>query len=284
MATLLFAVSGFFLALIPPALAVTISLIALVLLLYFVLSSGCATFPQMLDDVAAALALVHKEKHNLVVPRAAKGLGYGLLADSQRVLSGRVYFGGYSSGAHVAAALLLPRRASTLALARHGLPEDLTQIFDCVLYLSGVFGGGAPGWPAVLAKLVFGSAGGASLPSPLLRASESLKVGHVLIRCQQEAFGLPIVEDAIQAILSGPAYEDALRRACVPIRVRVINSNHWNMLTSPELAAALHAELQMEPPRKASIREKRGVWHQIQRWIDGERSPDSHVPGTRVVP
>lgn len=236
----------------------------LLLLLYIALADGSATFSDMMDDVAAALARIRKDKETLIPPNAAKALGYGLLSDAPAALSGRVYLGGYSSGAHVAAALLLPRRASTLALARHGLPTDPTRLCDCVLYLSGVFGGSAPGWPAVLARLVFGPAGGTALPSPLLRAAETPQLPHVHIRCETEAFGLPVIEPVMQAMLSGTAYEEALRRACIPLRVHVVHSNHWNVLTSPGLSEALRAELHALPPCKASIREKSGIAWQLR--------------------
>eukprot|EP00962_Isochrysis_galbana_P026094 scaffold8069_cov126-Isochrysis_galbana.AAC.11 len=227
-----------------------------------------------MDDVAAALARIRKDKETLIPPNAAKALGYGLLSDAPAALSGRVYLGGYSSGAHVAAALLLPRRASTLALARHGLPTDPTRLCDCVLYLSGVFGGSAPGWPAVLARLVFGPAGGTALPSPLLRAAETPQLPHVHIRCETEAFGLPVIEPVMQAMLSGTAYEEALRRACIPLRVHVVHSNHWNVLTSPGLSEALRAELHALPPCKASIREKSGIAWQLRCLWGGDGGDD----------
>jgi hypothetical protein len=233
------------------------------LLLYISLADGSATFSQMMDDVAAALARIRKDKETLVPLSAAKALGYGLLSDAPAALTGRVYFGGYSSGAHVAAALLLPRRASAQALAKHGLPTDPTLLCDCVLHLSGVFGGSAPGWPAVLARLVFGPAGGSALPSPLLRAAETPRLPHVHIRCETEAFGLPVIEPIMQAMLAGPAYEEALRRACIPLRVHVVQSNHWSVLSSLALAAALRTELHINPPAIPTIRKKTGVHCQL---------------------
>jgi hypothetical protein len=259
-------------AALPPPLSMPATTAAaglVLLLLYIALAAGSATFSQMTDDVAAALARVRRDIDTLVPPKAAKALGYGLLSDAPATLSGRVYFGGYSSGAHVAAALLLPHPASALALARHKLPTDPSKLCDCVIYLSGVFGGSAPGWPARLARLVFGSADGSALPSPLLLAAQTPQLGHVHIQCQTEAFGLPFIERIMQAVLAGPAYEEALRRAAVPLRVHVVRSNHWNMLTSPDLSAALRKELHSLPPGKASIRDKPGNAWQLSRCLWG---------------
>ena len=36
----------------------------------------------------------------------------------------------------------------------------------------------------------------------------------------------------MQAVLAGPGYEAALREACVPLRVHVVDSDHWSIVSS----------------------------------------------------
>lgn len=156
-----------------------------------------ATIEEMVDDVAAALALVLRERDALLPAAADLSTGFGLLSDSAPRLSGRTYFGGYSSGAHVASSLLLPRPPSVRARARHGLPA---QLCDCVLHISGVFGGGAPGYPRTLASVVFGASDGPVLPSPALSASQLPAIPQVHVRALPRACAGPSARETPAAL------------------------------------------------------------------------------------
>ena len=158
-----------------------------------------ATIEEMVDDVAAALALVLRERDALLPAAADLSTGFGLLSDSAPRLSGRTYFGGYSSGAHVASSLLLPRPPSVRARARHGLPLP-AQLCDCVLHISGVFGGGAPGYPRTLASVVFGASDGPVLPSPALSASQLPAIPQVHVRALPRACAGPSARETPAAL------------------------------------------------------------------------------------
>jgi len=79
-----------------------------------------------------------------------------------------------------------------------------------------------------------------------------------------EADKIFIVMSDDESRLGHRRFEEALRRACIPLRVHVVHSNHWNVLTSPGLSEALRAELHALPPCKASIREKSGIAWQLR--------------------
>lgn len=143
-------------------------------LLLHLLARGAATHDEMLDDVMTALHWV----------RAQRSLG-----------GGRIIFGGYSSGAHVAASLL---QRPDLLKARGLPPPD--QLCGAVFLLSGCLGitplGEKRRWPTVgelLCRAIFGREAAAALPSPVETAERAPAVPHLLVGCRHEVFGLPLL-------------------------------------------------------------------------------------------
>ena len=112
--------SGILVALV--VLAPLLLLGPLLLLLWHWLARGAASHEQMVDDVASALRWVRAHRADLVV---APGMPP----------PPKLVFGGYSSGAHVAACLL--QRPGVCAA--RGLPPP-SELCDGVLLLSGVLG------------------------------------------------------------------------------------------------------------------------------------------------
>uniref|UniRef100_A0A7S0IWT4 Alpha/beta hydrolase fold-3 domain-containing protein n=1 Tax=Calcidiscus leptoporus TaxID=127549 RepID=A0A7S0IWT4_9EUKA len=156
-----------------------------------------------------------------------------------------VLFGGYSSGAHVAASLL--QRPDLLKL--RGLPAPSEGLCDGVMHISGLFlpkpcvVGSVPARLAkLLISLVFGPAA-PSLPSVLARAELSPRLPHLLIDCEREAFGVWPIEGLMQCLLGGAAYAVALQNLGVSVMHVTVRSNHWGMLSSTQLDDALRRHM-----------------------------------------
>ena len=165
-------------------------LIAPVLLAtWHMLARGGATHDEMVDDVASALLWVRANRAKLVAyPSAAP--------------PSKMVFGGYSSGAHVAACLL--QRPDLLAA--RGLPPA-GELCDGVLFISGVLGTRltcganvaprcAPALTNAISQLVFGPDAAVTLPSPVHDVKLSPALPHLFVCCEHEMFGLPVVEAA----------------------------------------------------------------------------------------
>ena len=165
-------------------------LAAVLLLVWHPLARGAATHEQMIDDVASALLWVRAHRTELVAaPGAAP--------------PAKMVFGGYSSGAHVAMCLL--QRPDLLAA--RGLPPP-AELCDGVLLLSGVLGTrltcsaaaapqGAPALTNSVSRMVFGAAAAEALPSPVHDVAASPTLPHLLVCCEHEVFGLPLLEEGM---------------------------------------------------------------------------------------
>jgi acetyl esterase/lipase len=163
---------------------------ALLLLAWHPLARGAATHEQMIDDVASALLWVRAHRTELVAaPGAAP--------------PAKMVFGGYSSGAHVAMCLL--QRPDLLAA--RGLPPP-AELCDGVLLLSGVLGTrltcgaaaapqGAPALTNSVSRMVFGATAAEALPSPVHDVAASPTLPHLLVCCEHELFGLPLLEEGM---------------------------------------------------------------------------------------
>jgi hypothetical protein len=185
----------------------------LLLLAWHALARGAATHEQMVEDVASALLWVRAHRAELVAaPGAAP--------------PAKMVFGGYSSGAHVAMCLL--QRPDLLAA--RGLPPP-AELCDGVLLLSGVLGTrltcdaaaaprGAPALTNGLSRLFFGAAAAEALPSPVHDVTASPTLPHLLICCEHEVFGLPLLEAAFSVYFASREMAARLARRwrCAPTR------------------------------------------------------------------
>ena len=196
------------------------------------LARGAATYEQMLEDVSCALTWVRKHRSELIAPGAAR---------AQR----RMVFGGYSSGAHVAATLLTRPEL----LAPPGTPFDI----DGVLLLSGVLGARAgrplPAAyaasrarfvPDLLVRLVFGEAAAAALPSPVHSVGHLPKLPHLLIYCKHEVFNLQPLERGMGILFCSETYAEQLRARAIDTMQLPVESDHWSVLNSQGFARALN--------------------------------------------
>ncbi len=197
-------------------------------LLWSAAARTSASHADMVEDVAQALAWVRRNR--------------SLICDQPTPLT-VTWFGGYSSGANVAASLLVQPDGFFIA---RGLPPPATgKLCDAVLHLSGVFGGGEARRPSsmygLLGALVFGA--GKAPAAPLANASRvPERLPHVLVRCAREAYGLPFVEWFMASVLGCREYADALRERGMAVRELELHSSHWTMLTDPQLLHFLSDE------------------------------------------
>ena len=218
--------------------------------LWHILARGAASHADMLDDVVTALQWVTVHRDELV-------------ASPQRAPeTRRLIFGGYSSGAHVASSFL--QRADLVDRAL-GPRATRSHDIDGVLLLSGVLGvrWGTPlppppasfmrFLPDVLVRACFGGVAGAELPSPVHEASRTPTLPHLLIGCAHEVFNLPFIERAMDVLFCSSTYADVLRERGVPVELQLVASNHWSVLNSAVLSAALRSYLvDQKWPSKAS--------------------------------
>jgi hypothetical protein len=212
----------------------------LLLLLWQMMTSGGAKYEDMLNDVATGLRWVHDNRQQLHCPSQSP--------------PAKLLFGGYSSGAHVAASLL--QRPDVLK--DHGLPEPTAGLCDAVLFLSGLFATwdvlhlqkgmlGAPmrwsGFTDWVFRFTFGDRS-AKNTSPLQDVASSPVLPHVLIGCRSEVFGIAALEDAFGFVLCEDKYAAALKRIGVSdVRASKVDSNHFGMLLDSKFEAVLQDEL-----------------------------------------
>ena len=94
----------------------------------------------------------------------------------------------------------------------------------------------------LLCVLVFGAE---NVPKAPLADTSRVPHGlpHVLVRCTQEAYGLPLVEWFMASVLRCREYADALRGRGIAVReVELPKTSHWTMLTDPQLRNFLSDE------------------------------------------
>lgn len=256
-----------------------------------VTARGSASLDDMVDDVATAIAWVHKHPDK-IFPRPA---------DQSR----QVVFGGYSSGGHVAATLL---QRSPAYFQTHGLPPP-HDMFAGILYISGVLAVVPPhhnddnltgrtidssrtsssfsshqedakdtaSEPLVLIKdrvlpanhhnptpppvwltnfvcrTVWGPQWRNDISSPLQQLDDDhipnlssiTKIPHLVIENRAEVFGLTW----LNVFFCGAAYQQRLAQLGVPVVLRQVDSDHWNILASRHLYEAVQQEL----PRLLSL-------------------------------
>ena len=246
----------------------------------FLYSAGqhAATFDMMLDDVAEALRWVNTNRNHEILmvdrPKTKKVDGKNRQHQHRPLI-----FGGYSSGGHVAATLLLQ---SPDFFQERGLPADQESFIDGVLLLSGVLGvrrlrdthssivpSQRQQKPTGLVKslsasspsistwminfvlhVVFGQAGSESLPSPLhALISKAATQDSLTSRSRELPHQSPhLLIGCTNEVFGIPwldlffcskDYSRVLDAHNVPVRYIEVSSNHWNILASDDLSTAL---------------------------------------------
>ena len=207
------------------------------------LAYGAASHEDMLDDVSRAIAWVRTHRSTLATPDQ------------------RLVFGGYSSGAHVAATLL----TRPGLLSARGVPAP-TEWCDGVLLLSGVLGvrPGPPlpppgaSWarvaPNLIVRLAFGSAAASALPSPVHIIDKQPHLPHLLIYCKHELFNLQPLEREMGTMFCSEAYGELLAARNVSAMLLPVESDHWSVLSSKGFAQALQTAFieRKWPPGKSA--------------------------------
>jgi len=202
---------------------------------------GAAGIHDMVSDVSSALGYIDEHAHEW-------GLGGPQNPNNNKTIP--VVFGGYSSGAHVAATLLTVSPLSPLLSATSKEPQKLKHLtIRSVLYLSGVLDVSPESFLMnLLSRLVLVKPP-SEVPSPLnaLASLDEKKIGsfppHVLIGCKREVFGWSILDSAFCA----SEYAESLRSSrhinkTSGVRLILLDDwtvNHWSILSSRSLRNAL---------------------------------------------
>ena len=226
----------------PSNVAIGLYLLLFVAFLY-VEGIGAAGIHDMVSDVSSALGYIDVHAHEW-------GLGGLEPQNLNHKNSIPVVFGGYSSGAHVAATLLTVSPLSPLLSVTSKEPHKLKHLtIRSVLYLSGVLDVSAePFLMSLLSRLVLGKPP-SEVPSPLraLASLDEMTIGsfppHVLIGCKREVFGWSILDSAFCA----NEYAETLRSSrhtdeTSKVQLILLDDwtvNHWSILSSLALRKAL---------------------------------------------
>lgn len=170
---------------------------------------GAASLDDMVHDVSTALSYLHDSAREIGIPSDKK-----------------VVVGGYSSGAHVLATMLSKQQS---------LPMSKNNIAG-VLYLSGVLS--LESWfMNVITLSTFGKFT-SQVPSPLF-SSRPPSLPHLMVGCQSEVFGIPILDKTFCA----QRYQEWLTKLGMDARCVLVDSNHWSVLSSSALCYALDTHL-----------------------------------------
>jgi len=214
---------------------------------------GAAGIEDMVSDVSAALRYIDEHSNEW-------GLANAVVESKNNNKNNiPVVFGGYSSGAHVAATLLTDSPLSPLLSATSKRPRKLKNLtIRSVMYLSGVLDVSPESFVMdLLSRLVLGKPP-SEVPSPLKALSLlDKKIGnnylppHIVIGCKREVFGWSILDSAFCA----SEYVETLRslRLCSSscesnglVRLILLEKwtvNHWSILSSVALRNALRTVL-----------------------------------------
>lgn len=148
-----------------------------------------------------------------------------------------IYFGGYSSGAHVAVTVLQRSRS-------------LSQFFQGIVLISGVLAVRPEALPTadlhhhyprwltdLLLRIVFGPKDSQTIPSPISNSIPPLP--HFILGCEHEVWGLPLLD----VFFCSRAYVNKARQHGIPVYYQEIPSDHWWILSHPQLPQTLVTEL-----------------------------------------
>ncbi len=233
-------------------LAIGLSFVLFVAFMY-IDGIGAAGIEDMVSDVSAALVYIDEHADEWGLASAATE---SINSDKNTI---PVVFGGYSSGAHVAATLLTDSPLSPFLSASSKQTQTLKNLtISSVLYLSGVLDVSPESFLMnLLSRLVLGKPP-SEVPSPL-KALSSLEKKiknnclppHIVIGCKREVFGWSILDSAFCA----SEYAETLRslRLCTSscesngmVQLILLENwtvNHWSILSSVALKNALRAVL-----------------------------------------
>ncbi|GAX10317.1 hypothetical protein FisN_3Lh520 [Fistulifera solaris] len=180
-----------------------------------------ASLAEMQSDVEQAIQWIQQNKSNLC----------GQYTGGKDV---PMYFGGYSSGAHVALTVL--QRSA-----------ELTSVFQGIVLLSGVLAvrpaevlpeKDHPRWLTdSILQIVFGLKDAKSIPSPLAGTIPPLP--HLIIGCEEELWGW----NWLNVFFCSRSYAEKARHCGIPVSYHEIVSDHWFILSHPELPKLLQREL-----------------------------------------
>ena len=222
--------------------------VLLVALAWYFAARGAATHDDMLEDVCTALKWVLANRATTLSQAAPAADGCHAAAAAASAASSSppptLVFGGYSSGAHVAVSLL--QRPELLAASELPPPSELCS---GVLLLSGVLGtrltqprtsAASPALTDIILRACWGSTAAAALPSPVHSAERSPPLPHLLLGCEHEVFGLPLVEAAMNDVLfCSREFTRRLVARGVSAELVEVRSDHWFVLGSKVLHDAL---------------------------------------------
>eukprot|EP00980_Cylindrotheca_fusiformis_P019132 scaffold6484_cov78-Cylindrotheca_fusiformis.AAC.1 len=194
--------------------------------------NAATTIDEMTDDVAAALQYVQENSIELGISNNSK-----------------LIIGGYSSGGHLLATYINGIQQNDIDDDSRRRKLNLDRIVG-VLYLSAVFSLDNCWFINILTYIVFGrwSWQMPSSSSPMTTISDSYLVTrekqlpHLIIGCQKETFGIPILDHAFATL----EYWDKIKQQqyskssskCV-----LVPSNHWCILSSTALTDALETNI-----------------------------------------
>lgn len=229
---------------------------------------GSASFVDMQNDVMDALAWFDANKHALFMEQP----------QHKTEKNNPFIFGGYSSGGHVAATVMqqpemwqarnLPdpreycssalyispvlstkpyhvdfeRNSSSLSMSKISRVSSSTCKLDSIsnrlpCSLSDK-NQPPPSWLTnELVRAAFGT--DADIPSPIHTYNKSPPIPHIFIGCKNELFGLKWLD----LFFCSEDYCELLKSMGVESRYIPVNSDHWNILGSYDLAVVLEREL-----------------------------------------
>jgi len=250
------------------ALAALFAAFSTALILMTLGGYGSASFADMQNDVMDALAWFDANKHTLFIEQT----------QSKTEKNNPIVFGGYSSGGHVAATVMqqpemwqernlpdprvycssalyispvlstkpyhvdLERNLSTLSLSKLSRASSSTSESDStstqISFSLSDKNQPPPSWLTnELVRAVFGPY--ADIPSPIHTYNKSPPIPHIFIGCKNELFGLKWLD----LFFCSKEYCELLKSMGVESRYIPVNSDHWNILGSYDLADVLGREL-----------------------------------------
>ena len=190
---------------------------ALLVLLYLQ-GRGAATLEEMVHDVETATRYIQQNSEEIL--RFKSNFKHGRR---------KIILGGYSSGGHVVATLLSQRTAESYF-------SQNTAVIG-ILYLSGVLSLNCRAMN-LITSVVFGRC---HIPSPLGSRPPCLSVPHLMVGCEKELFGIPLLDGALCAQQYHTWLQEDLGYTSKCVLVQ--NSNHWSILSSGRLRLALEEHL-----------------------------------------
>jgi hypothetical protein len=205
---------------------------------------GAATLKDMLHDASTALQFVDRHIHDWTSNTGASTDTKNKQPDKIPII-----FGGYSSGAHVAATVLSSESLSPLAKTK----AFSNLYIQHILYVSGFLDVSPSAWVVTLLTLGVLGEWPSTVPSPLKAIQDRPQQPpshpihnlppHTLLGCQNEVFGLSILDSAF----CSDEYANILNQhspgSAECKLLQEWTCNHWSVLSTMALRKALHTSL-----------------------------------------